>query len=411
MKWDTIQLGEVIEVKHGYAFKSQFFSESGEYILLTPGNCFEAGGLKLKGDGEKYYVGDFPPEFLLNEGDVLVVMTDLINRAPILGGSFIIPQNNRFLHNQRLGLVQITNDRRIDKGFLFHLFNTHEYRWQVRGSASGATVRHTSPGRIKQCRVRIPRDTTYQHKVAEILSAYDDLIENNRRRMALLEEAARQLYCEWFVRLRFPGHEHARIINGVPEGWKRKSLAELCESVDYGYTATAQQEEVGPKFLRITDIVPQLIDWSTVPHCQISEERFDRFRLCEGDIVVARTGATVGYAKRLHKRHPKAAFASYLVRLRMKPEVDNLMVGIFVESDSYKAYVQSRVGGAAQPNANAKGLAGAEILVPSPVLQRTFHEIVEPLFDQREILQIESEKLRAARDLLLPRLASGEIAV
>jgi type I restriction enzyme S subunit len=229
--------------------------------------------------------------------------------------------------------------------------------------------------------------------------------------MALLEEAARQVYREWFVRLRFPGHEHARIINGVPEGWKRKSLPELCESIDYGYTASAQQEEVGPKFLRITDIVPQLIDWTTVPHCQISEERFDKFRLREGDIVVARTGATVGYAKRLHKRHPEAVFASYLVRFRMKPEVDDLMVGIFVESDSYKAYVRSRVGGAAQPNANAKVLAGTEILVPAPVLQRTFHEIVKPLFDQREILQIENEKLRAARDLLLPRLMSGEIAV
>ena len=107
--------------------------------------------------------------------------------------------------------------------------------------------------------------------------------------------------------------------------------------------------------------------------------------------MVARTGATVGYAKRLHKRHPEAVFASYLVRLRIKPEVDNLMVGTFVESDSYRAYVQSRVGGAAQPNANAKVLAGVEMLVPSPFLHRTFHEFVEPLFDQREILQIENE--------------------
>jgi type I restriction enzyme S subunit len=250
-----------------------------------------------------------------------------------------------------------------------------------------------------------------QTKIADVLSAYDDLVENNRRRMALLEEAARQLYREWFVRLRFPGHEHTRIINGVPEGWKRKSLVELCESVDYGYTASAQQEEIGPKFLRITDIVPAFIDWSTVPHCPISEERLDKFRLCEGDIVVARTGATVGYGKRLHKRHPEAVFASYLVRFRIKPVVDNLMVGIFVESDTYKAYVKSRVGGAAQPNANARVLAGAQILVPSPVLQRTFHEIVEPLVDQREILQFENEKLKAARNLLLPRLMNGEIAV
>src|ERR1043165_8730358 len=104
MRWNTISLGEVMDVKHGYAFKSQHFSDSGDFILLTPGNCDESGGLKLKGDKEKYYVGEFPPEYLLAEGDMLVVMTDLINTAPILGGSFVIPENNRFLHNQRLGL-------------------------------------------------------------------------------------------------------------------------------------------------------------------------------------------------------------------------------------------------------------------------------------------------------------------
>ena len=116
-------------------------------------------------------------------------------------------------------------------------------------------------------------------------------------------------------------------------------------------------------------------------------------------------------AKRLHKRHPDAVFASYLVRLRPKPDMDSLLVGVFVESQDYKRYVQSRVGGAAQPNANAKVLAGAEILVPPPTLQRAFRDFVEPLIDQREILQLQNQRLRAARDLLLPRLMNGEIAV
>jgi type I restriction enzyme S subunit len=229
--------------------------------------------------------------------------------------------------------------------------------------------------------------------------------------MELLEEAARQLYREWFVRLRFPGREHTRVIDGVPEGWERKTLADLCESIDYGYTASAEKEEVGPKFLRITDIVPTFIDWFSVPYCQIEEDRLSKFRLSEGDIVIARTGATVGYAKRLHKRHPEAVFASYLVRLRLKSDVDNLVVGVFVESEDYKAYIKSRVGGAAQPNANAKVLAGAEILVPPPTLQRAFREFAEPLVDQHELLQVQNEKVRAARDLLLPKLMDGEIAV
>lgn len=229
--------------------------------------------------------------------------------------------------------------------------------------------------------------------------------------MALLEESARLLYREWFARLRFPGHEHTRVIDGVPEGWERKTLAELCESIDYGYTASAEQEGIGPKFLRITDIVPNFIDWSAVPHCLIEDKKVEKFQLREGDIVVARTGATVGYAKRLHKRHPDSVFASYLVRLRLKADIDNLMVGVFVESDAYKSYVQSRIGGAAQPNANAKVLTAAEILVPPSRIQQNFHEFVESLIDQREVLQFQNQKLRAARDLLLPRLMSGEIAV
>lgn len=83
----------------------------------------------------------------------------------------------------------------------------------------------------------------------------------------------RLLYREWFVRLRFPGYEHTRIIDGVPEGWERKKLAEICESIDYGYTASAEKEGIGPKFLRITDIVPNSIDWSDVPHCPIEDKK------------------------------------------------------------------------------------------------------------------------------------------
>ncbi len=254
-------------------------------------------------------------------------------------------------------------------------------------------------------------DVACQNQIANVLSAYDSLIDNNRRRMALLEESARLMYREWFVSLRFPGHEHTPIADGIPEGWVRKPLSELCELIDYGYTASADQEEIGPRLLRITDIVPGVIEWSAVPYCLIENQRLEKFRLIEGDIVIARTGATVGYAKRLNKRHPEAVFASYLVRLRLKSEVDNIMAGIFVESDSFKAYVQSRIGGAAQPNANARVLASAELFVPKPQLQRIFREFVGPLVDEREVLQVQNEKLTSARDLLLPRLMSGEITI
>jgi len=296
----------------------------------------------------------------------------------------------------------------LEHRFLFYSFLQMGRLGTFTALLTGSTIKHLPKEKLAKVEIQFPA-LEIQRRIADVLSAYDDLIENNRRRMALLEESARLLYREWFVRLRFPGHEHARMVDGIPEGWERKPLAESCQSIDYGYTASAEEEDVGPRFLRITDIVPDFIDWSTVPHCQIEEDRFERFRLLEGDIVIARTGATVGYAKRINKRQPAAVFASYLVRLRLKADVDSLMVGVFVESEDYKKYVQSRVGGAAQPNANAKVLSAVEILVPTTRIQREFREIVEPLFDQRETLQEQNQKLKAARDLLLPRLMNGEV--
>lgn len=290
------------------------------------------------------------------------------------------------------------------------LLTGQHQQWMLSQAGNRATMASLNQEIISRIVVSLP-PREIQDRVVEVLSAYDDLIENNRQRMVLLEKAARLLYEEWFVRLHFPGHERTRMIGGIPEGWERKPLSGLCERIDYGYTASAEQEETGPKFLRITDIVSDFIDWSVVPYCPIDESRLEKFRLAEGDIVVARTGATVGYAKRLHKRHPQAVFASYLVRFRLKPQVSSLMVGIFVESDAYKRYVHSRVGGAAQPNASAPVLADAQILVPPPALERDFDASVEPLVDEGEILQMQNQHLRTGRDLLLPRLMSGEIAV
>ena len=216
MKWPTVKFSELFRVKHGYAFKSSFFDTSGEFVLLTPGSFHEEGGYREQGEKTKFFTGDISDAFLLNEGDLLVAMTE---QAPgLLGSSAWIPESNRFLHNQRLGRIVDLNENRLDQRFLYYLFNTRGVRAQIAGSASGTKVRHTVPERIGRVEVKLP-PVEAQRTIAATLTAYDDLMENNRRRMGLLEEAARLLYQEWFVRLRFPGHEHARLTNGIPEGW------------------------------------------------------------------------------------------------------------------------------------------------------------------------------------------------
>ncbi|WP_294052904.1 restriction endonuclease subunit S [Thiolapillus sp.] len=166
----------------------------------------------------------------------------------------------------------------------------------------------------------------------------------------------------------------------LPQNWNFVPLKELCQIIQYGYTASASKEPIGPKFLRITDIVPNHIDWGGVPFCKIESNKEQKYLLSEGDIVVARTGATTGFAKRIGN-HPPAVFASYLVRLRVKEGVDSRYVGHVIESDEYKRFIKTHIGGAAQPNANAQVLTSFPMPVPPVGVQQKIAAILSAYDD------------------------------
>ena len=143
MSWRELRLGAAISIKHGFAFKSAYFAETGDYVVLTPGNFHEAGGFKPRPEKDRAYVGDIPEQYVLKKGDFVVAMTE---QGPgLLGSSAIIPADNRYLHNQRLGLVGVIDENKIDPYFIYYLFNTSSVRGQISGSASGTKVRHTAP--------------------------------------------------------------------------------------------------------------------------------------------------------------------------------------------------------------------------------------------------------------------------
>ncbi|NCS94600.1 MAG: restriction endonuclease subunit S, partial [Leptospira sp.] len=190
MKWKEHSLDDLIHIKHGYAFKGEFFSEEPtDDILLTPGNFAIGGGFKAQ--KLKYYNGDFPADYILDENDIIVTMTDLSKEADTLGFSAKVPAwfGKRFLHNQRIGLVKLKTDD-FDQDYLYWLMRTLSYQRFVANGASGATVKHTSPTKICQYKFTAPEDKITQRKIASILSAYDDLIENNNKRITLLEQKA-----------------------------------------------------------------------------------------------------------------------------------------------------------------------------------------------------------------------------
>ena len=385
-QWRQRRLGDVLEIKHGFAFKGEFFSNTGEFVLLTPGNFREEGGLRLKGEKEKHYTGNFPEEFLLRQGDLLVAMTDLTQNAPILGSTAFIPEDGRFLHNQRLGKIVNLKTNEVLPKFVFYLFNTASVRGHIKGSASGATVRHTSPSRIYDVPVELPL-LPVQRRIVGILSAYDELIENNQRRIQILETMARALYREWFVEFRFPGHERlprvASRFGDIPKGWETKKLGDIIE-LKYG------------KALKKT-------------------------KRCDGECPVFGSSGIVGY-------HDKSLVKGPGIIVGRKGNVGSVFWSdedFFVIDTAY--YVTSSVplrflfydlqtknfinNDAAVPGLNRHQAYALEILTPPPPLIERFCRLADNFEHQASTLRRQIKNLRCTRDLLLPRLLSGQVAL
>lgn len=172
-------LGDYIKVKHGYAFKGEFFStDDNGVVLITPGNFAIGGGFKQ--DKCKFFTSTFSGDYVLHEDDLIVTMTDLSKNIDTLGYSALIPNSNRiYLHNQRIGLVQFLSDK-LDKHYLYWFMRTEFYQKSIAGTSSGSTVHHTSPDRI--CAVEIsPPDIVEQTKIANILDNIENKIANNHR--------------------------------------------------------------------------------------------------------------------------------------------------------------------------------------------------------------------------------------
>jgi type I restriction enzyme S subunit len=343
-------------------------------------------------------------------GDLVFTQRGTLGQVGIIPDTLPFP---RYVISQ--SQMKLTVDRqKADPTFIYYIFKSSETVQRIHNQAFSSGVPHINLEILRDFEIELP-NLPIQRRIASILCGYDDLIDNNTRRIKLLEQMAEMIYREWFVNFRFAGHEKVPMVESelgpIPEGWQTGILRDVCDSMDYGYTASASVEPIGPKFLRITDIVPSVIDWHSVPHCASPEKNADKYALQEGDIVVARTGATTGYAKRLNKRHPAAIFASYLVRLRIKPNFSNHLFGVLVESDEYKRFIQGNWGGAAQPQANAQVLTSFPIVIAPKPLHRLFSALAEPLLDLKETLQFKNLNLRTTRDFLLPKLISGEVPV
>ena len=327
----------------------------------------------------------------------------LPRRGEVTKRAFVEEQQAGWLCGTGCLKIEARGNRIWPKYLYYYIGTPRSIEWLER-NAVGSTMLNLSSEIVSRFPVRLPT-IEIQKEIADVLSAYDDLIENNRRRIALLEEEARLLYREWFVHLRFPGHEHVKITDGIPEGWEQRTLGDLVE---------VAKESVEPSDFEEHDIhiglehIPRrsftLADWESAKDLASRKLRF-----AEGDILFCKIRPyfhKVGFALR------SGLVSSDALVWRVHDEADWPLVLCATSSDHFVAVASKTMReGSKMPRADWKVLR--EYVVPEPAsgLLHTFNDTVRLISAECKTLALQNNALAQARDLLLPRLMNGEIAV
>ena len=290
--------------------------------------------------------------------------------------------------------VRVDEDR-LRPRFVYYWLKSHMGRGTIRAIVTGTNVKGIKASVLKDVQVLCP-PTEIQDQIIERLQAYDDLIENNRRRIQLLEQAARLLYKEWFVRLRFPGHEHVKVRDGVPEGWERKTFGEVAKNFDrfrVPLSILERENRAGP--------YPYYGAAGILSH--IDDCLFDgRFLLIgEDGTVCTRSGS---------------AMLQFVEGKFWVSNHAHVVQGSSVTTEFLYCFmshypIQPHITGVAQPKLSQQNLNRIEVLVPSAQLQSFFQCKVSPLIQQVFTLKSQISTLMQTRNLLLPRLMSGDLQI
>ncbi len=299
----------------------------------------------------------------------------------------------------------------LDNRFLFYSFL---HKGKIGGFAplfTGSTIKHLPRQNLAKVEIDFP-PLPIQQRIASILSAYDDLIENNRRRIQLLEQAARLLYKEWFVHLRFPGHEHVKIRNGVPEGWEKKPFPDVVEFKEGPGLRNYQYRDQGIPFLNIRTFNDDEIDLSKTKCIDETEvaSKYQHFLLGEDDHVVSSSG-TLGRLVTIRKCHLPVMLNTSLIRMRPKGVMRKWFLKAYLKYGDFIDQATAMATGAAQLNYGPAHLKDMSVLIPDTQLIELYEEHASANYTQIKSLLDSNLQLAKARDLLLPRLMNGEVSV
>ena len=297
------------------------------------------------------------------------------------------------------------DQEKVDPDFLCYYLLAPRQQGALLAGETGATAGHVNMRDIRRLKLGTLPTVRVQQRRGQIITAYDDLIENNRRRIALLEEAARLLYREWFVHFRFPGHEHVRITDGLPEGWGRRTLGDVVEVVKKSVKPSDFEEHdihIGLEHIPRRSFT--LANWEPAEGLASGKWRFE-----EGDILFCKIRPyfhKVGFAMR------KGLVSSDALVWRVHREADWPIVLCATSSDYFVAVASKTMReGSKMPRADWNVLRDYVIPKPPRGLLEVFNDTVRTVAAQCKTLALQNRVLTEGRDLLLPRLMSGESAV
>jgi type I restriction enzyme S subunit len=396
MSWEKIEIGEICDVISGYAFKSKDFTKEKNIPVVKIKNI-KNGYTEVS---DEYFVKSefltkINSKFHLKKGDILISLTGSHITLPNSAVGRIAKYQYDFISflNQRAGKIIPKDDKQVFQAFLFYFLSTYEVRFKLaQFGRGGANQCNISPSNVKSVLIDLPPLPT-QKKIASILSAYDDLIENNLKRIQLLEETAQRIYKEWFVNFKFPNHENTFINKetGLPEGWKELSFKDSLEFKTGKLNSNAAIENGKYPFFT----------------CSQEVFRTGTYAFDTEAVLLGGNNASANYPLKYFKGKFDAYQRTYVIR----PKCDISHVYVYLVLLGKLNYLKQISTGAATKFLTLRILNQLKILVPKNDINSNFSNLIEPFFKQISLLDVQNQSLKEARDLLLPRLMNRTLEI
>ena len=320
--------------------------------------------------------------------------------------------DGRFNAYQRTYVIESKSQEELQTRYLYYALRPALSHFE--SVSIGVATQYLTKGILDNFKIQL-NDVSTQARIAEILSAYDDLIENNQQRISLLKQTAREVYREWFIRMRFPGSELTRVVDGVPVGWERKTLGDVLSGLESGGRPKGGAQEEGIPSVGAGNVIG-IGQYDFTKEKYVPEEYFNTMRkgvLRSRDVVVYKDGANIGRSSYFGDGfpHEKCAVNEHVFILRALPDVGQNFLYFWVAEDETRQRIANLNANTAQPGVSQGKLRTLSFVQPSSVFTGQFNEFVEPIVRQIFIIAKMNRQLAQARDLLLPRLMSGEIVM